>query len=182
VEEEKQEGNFNAFGGWPIAAFTTLLTQLTSPIANSRVPITKPTRPSRISLTCSPPHDVTHSNVEVFLFTIFDPRTYTPSSPASIRAHGTSWELPLSSFHPRYAGKTGKNCNELCLGILCSKPSMATATGRLPMASQKSNHRACTCSCRATNASHRPISAFLSDVLNIYACQHSRQLDRPAEL
>ena len=45
-----------------------------APIANSRVPITKPTRPSRTSSTCSPPHDVTDSIVEVSLLTIFDPR------------------------------------------------------------------------------------------------------------
>ena len=59
---------------WPTAAFTTLPTQLTLPTANSSLPITKPTRPSRTSSTYSPLHDVTDSIVEVFLFKIFDPR------------------------------------------------------------------------------------------------------------
>jgi hypothetical protein len=59
---------------WPTAAFTTLPTQLTLPTANSSLPITKPTRPSRTSSTYSPLHDVTDSIIEVFLFKIFDPR------------------------------------------------------------------------------------------------------------
>ncbi len=59
---------------WPTAAFTTLPIQFTHPIANSRPPITRLTRRSRTSSTCSQPLDVTASNVEVFLFTIFDPR------------------------------------------------------------------------------------------------------------
>ena len=59
---------------WPTAAFTTLPTQLTLPTANSSLPITKPTRPSKTSSTYSPLHNVTDSIVEVFLFKIFDPR------------------------------------------------------------------------------------------------------------
>jgi hypothetical protein len=44
------------------------------PTANWKPLITKPTRPSRTSLICSPQHDVTSANVKVFLFTIFDLR------------------------------------------------------------------------------------------------------------
>ena len=63
---------------WPTAVFTTLPTQLTHPKANSKPPITKPTKPFRTSSTYSLPPDVTPksqaSNVEVFLLKIFDPR------------------------------------------------------------------------------------------------------------
>jgi hypothetical protein len=62
------------------AAFTTLPTRLTHPTANSNLPITKPTRPSRTSSTYSLLRDVTESIVEVFLFKIFDPRIYTEAT------------------------------------------------------------------------------------------------------
>jgi len=46
----------------------------TVPIANSKRPTTRPTRRLRTSSKSLPPPDVSWSNVEVFLFTIFDPR------------------------------------------------------------------------------------------------------------
>src|SRR5260370_6010945 len=61
---------------WLTAAFTTNLIPPSVPIANWKLPITKPTGRFRTSLTCSRPHDVTFQNVEVFLSSIFDPRIY----------------------------------------------------------------------------------------------------------
>ena len=64
----------------PTAASTTSPIQHIAQTANSKPPITTPTRPSRISSICWPPPDVTSSNVEVFLFTIFDLRIYPTAS------------------------------------------------------------------------------------------------------
>ena len=58
----------------PTAAFTTNPIQHTDPIASSKSLTTKPIKPSRTSLTCSPQRDVISANVKVFLFTIFDLR------------------------------------------------------------------------------------------------------------
>ena len=49
-------------------------TRRTAPTANSKPLTTRPTRPSKTSSICWPPREVTASNVEVFMFTIFDLR------------------------------------------------------------------------------------------------------------
>src|SRR5215469_5307948 len=58
----------------PTAASTTLPIQPAHPPVNSNLLITEPTKPSKTSSTYLLPHDVTASNVEVFLSKIFDPR------------------------------------------------------------------------------------------------------------
>src|SRR3982751_5782851 len=62
---------------WPTAASIISPIRLTGPTVNSRSPTIRPTRPFSKSLTYLPQRDVTSSNVEVFLFTIFDLRIYT---------------------------------------------------------------------------------------------------------
>src|SRR6267142_1328049 len=70
----------NAFAGrWPIAASTTNPILHTAPTASSKLPTTRPTTRSRTSSICSPQPDLVCSNVEVFLFTIFDLRIYATS-------------------------------------------------------------------------------------------------------
>jgi hypothetical protein len=60
----------------PLANSRSTISQIpnTARRANWKSPTTRPTRRSKTSLTCSPRPDVTCSNVEVFLFKIFDPR------------------------------------------------------------------------------------------------------------
>ena len=56
------------------AGFTISRIPTIAPTANSKSSITRLTRASRTSSNYSRPPDVTRSNVEVFLFTIFDLR------------------------------------------------------------------------------------------------------------
>jgi hypothetical protein len=58
----------------PTAGFITSRIPATGLIANSKPRTTRQTRPFSKSLICSPQRDVTSSNVEVFLFTIFELR------------------------------------------------------------------------------------------------------------
>jgi hypothetical protein len=64
----------NSAALWPTVASITSRIPPTGLTANSNSPTTRQTRPSSKSLIYLLQRDVTSSNVEVLLFTIFDPR------------------------------------------------------------------------------------------------------------
>src|SRR4051812_15551568 len=83
---------------WPIAASIISPIRLTGPTVNSRSPTIRPTRPFSKSLTYLPQRDVTSSNVEVFLFTIFDLRIYICGSKCRLRSRWQYFEVDRTVF------------------------------------------------------------------------------------